>query len=184
MAKKLLEKENAKQEPKVYFCKHITAGICRYNEGDVLITDDTLKKMNATFSGKPVYVEHQKVNLENIQEEADGYVIKSFYMPEDASYWAQFIVVSDKGHKAIKDGYRVSNAYVPESFGAGGDYHNIPYKQEITDGHYTHLALVDNRFNPLKSASGVIIVRAQPMSLNTARFQSAKKRVWGDYKKR
>lgn len=136
--------KNSKQEPKVYYCKHITAGVCGYQDETILIGNEALNKMDATFAGKPVYVEHQQVNLEKLQEEADGYVSESFYCKEDGCHWAKFIVVSDKGHDAIAKGWKVSNAYIPEEFSIGGEWHNIPYNREIMSGKYTHLALVPN----------------------------------------
>ena len=135
---------NAKEEPKVFYCKHITPGVCAYADETILIGEETLKEMDKTFAGKPIYVNHQKVNLENLQQEADGYVAESFYLPEDGSHWAKIIIVSDKGHEAIRKGWKVSNAYVPDEFGIGGEWHNLPYNREVMKAHYTHLALVDN----------------------------------------
>ena len=135
---------NAKEEPKVFYCKHITPGVCAYADETILIGEETLKEMDKTFAGKPIYVNHQKVNLENLQQEADGYVAESFYLPEDGSHWAKIIIVSDKGHEAIRKGWKVSNAYVPDEFGVGGEWHNLPYNREVMKAHYTHLALVDN----------------------------------------
>ena len=136
--------KNAKQEPQILYCRHIAQGVCGYQDETIFIGEDALKKMDQTFAGKPLYVEHQDVNLEKLQEQADGYVIESFYLPEDASHWAKIIVVSDKGHEAVSKGWAVSNAYVPDAFGANGEWHNIPYQREITEGHYTHLAIVPN----------------------------------------
>ena len=136
--------QNAKQEPQILYCRHIAQGVCGYNDETIFIGEDTLKKMDSTFAGKPLYVEHQQVDLEKLQEQADGYVVESFYLPEDASHWAKIIVVSDKGHEAVSKGWAVSNAYVPDAFGANGEWHNIPYQREITEGHYTHLAIVSN----------------------------------------
>lgn len=144
LSKSNTEKSNAKQPPAVYYCKHITAGVCGYEDETILITNDTLKLMDNTFAGKPVYVDHQKVNLENLQKEADGYVAESFFLPADGCHWAKFIAVSDKAHKAIADGYKVSNAYLPDDYATGGEWHNIQYNREITAAHYTHLALVAN----------------------------------------
>lgn len=135
---------NAKQEPQILYCRHIAQGVCGYNDETIFIGEDTLKNMDSTFPGKPVYVEHQQVNLDKLQEQADGYVVESFYLPEDASHWAKIIVVSDKGHDAVSKGWAVSNAYMPDSFGSEGEWHNIPYNREITDAHYTHLAIVPN----------------------------------------
>lgn len=135
---------NAKEEPKVFYAKHITPGVCAYENETILIGEETLKEMDKTFAGKPVYVGHQKVNLDNLQQEADGYVSESFYLPEDGSHWLKFIAVSDKAQEAIKKGYKVSNGYIPEGRGVGGEWHNVPYQWEVTSGKYTHLALVDD----------------------------------------
>ena len=136
--------QNAKEEPKIFYCKHIAPGVCAYEDETILIGEEALKGMDKTFAGKPIYVNHQKVNLENLQEEADGYVAESFYLPEDGCHWAKMIIVSDKGQEAIRKGWKVSNAYVPDEFGIGGEWHNVPYNREIMKAHYTHLALVDN----------------------------------------
>lgn len=136
--------QNAKEEPKVFYCKHIAPGVCAYADETILIGEETLKEMDKTFAGKPIYVNHQKVDLENIQQDADGYVAESFYLPEDGTHWAKIIIVSDKGHEAIRKGWKVSNAYVPDEFGIGGEWHNVPYNREVMKAHYTHLALVDN----------------------------------------
>lgn len=135
---------NAKQEPRIFYARHIAPGVCGYEDETVFLSEDTLRKMDKTFAGKPIYVNHQKVNLDNLQEEADGYVVESFYLPEDGSHWTKNIVVSDKGHEAIGKGWAVSNAYIPDEFGTSGEWHNLPYDREITDAHYTHLAIVEN----------------------------------------
>lgn len=136
--------QNAKEEPKIFYCKHIAPGVCAYEDETILIGEEALKEMDKTFAGKPIYVNHQKVDLEKIQQEADGYVAESFYLPEDGCHWAKMIIVSDKGQEAIRKGWKVSNAYVPDEFGIGGEWHNIPYNREVMKAHYTHLALVDN----------------------------------------
>lgn len=135
---------NAKQEPQILYCRHIAQGVCGYQDETIFIGEDALKEMDKSFAGKPVVVEHQAIDLEKLQEQADGYVVESFYLPEDASHWAKIIIVSDKGHEAVSKGWAVSNAYVPDAFGASGEWHNIPYNREITEGHYTHLAIVSN----------------------------------------
>lgn len=136
--------QNAKEEPRIFYCKHIAPGVCAYADETILIGEEALKEMDKTFAGKPIYVNHQKVDLEKIQQEADGYVAESFYLPEDGCHWAKMIIVSDKGQEAIRKGWKVSNAYVPDEFGIGGEWHNIPYNREVMKAHYTHLALVDN----------------------------------------
>lgn len=142
--------KNAKQFGTVFYGLHMVEGVAEYREPGkdpyrIVINENALKTMDATFPGKPVYVQHvDKVDLENIQEEADGWVAESFFNPADGKHWAKFLVVSDKGHAAIKNGWTLSNAYFPKGFGPGGEYHGVGYQKEITSGQYEHLAIVPN----------------------------------------
>lgn len=138
--------KNAKELPKVYFGLHFCEGVAEYKEGyRIFLNENTIKKMDATFKGRPVYVQHvDEVNLDKLQVEADGYVIKSFYNAVDGKHWAEFIVVSDKGHEAIRNGWKLSNAYVPTSMGQGGLWHGVEYAKEVLDGEFEHLAIVNN----------------------------------------
>jgi hypothetical protein len=141
---KMEEKKNAKEMPKVFYCKHIQAGVAKYEDEMILIENETLKKMAPSMVGCPVYVGHQKVDLEQITEQADGYIVDNFYNQNDGWFWAKFIAVSDKGHVAIRNGYGVSNAYIPTSSSQSGVWHNVNYDREILDAQYTHLAIVNN----------------------------------------
>ena len=146
---KTTEKINAKEMPRVLYCKHIQAGVVQYENEMVLIDNPCLKKMMPTMEGVPVYVEHTletdlEKRVENLEEEADGYVSECFYNEKDGWFWAKFIVVSEKGQEAIRKNYTVSNGYSPTQSGNGGSWHNIEYKREILDGSYTQLALVTN----------------------------------------
>ena len=141
--------KNEKQLPERYYARHIKEGLVHYLENgkDVLylVKNDALKKMNESFDGKPVYVRHvDRVDMDNLREQADGYVVKSFYNEFDGAWWTEMLVVSDKGHEAIKKGWAVSNCYSPTEYGAGGSYHDIDYQKEIKNGEYEHLAIVPN----------------------------------------
>lgn len=139
---------NATTLPKVYYGLHFSPGVAEYREAEqepyrILINEQTIKNMDPTFQGKPVYVDHvEEVDLENIQAEADGYVMESFYNALDGKHWVKFIVVSDRGHEAIRKGWRLSNAYVPTAFVGGGLWHGVEYAKEVTNGEYEHLAIV------------------------------------------
>lgn len=141
---------NASSFPEVYYGLHMVPGVAEYAEPDrepyrIFVDEETTKKMDPTFEGKPVYVEHvDEVNLSRLQSEADGYVVESFYNQLDGKHWAKFIVVSDKGKKAIRNGFQLSNAYVPKSFSDGGLWHGVQYVKEVTNAEYEHLALVKN----------------------------------------
>lgn len=142
--------QNAKSLPRVYYGLHFSPGVAEYKEPGkdayrILINENAAKAMDPTFAGKPVYVGHvEDVDLENLQMEADGYVTKSFYNEFDGKHWVEFIVVSDKGHQAIGQKWRLSNAYVPQNFGSGGLWHGVSYIKEVLGGEYEHLAIVND----------------------------------------
>lgn len=125
-------------------------GVAEYTEAGkdpyrILVSEEAIKNMDPTFRGKPVYVDHvDHVDLKNIQAEADGYVIDSFYNTLDGKHWVQFIVVSDRGHAAISSGWQLSNAYVPKVFNGGGLWHGVQYEREVMAGEYDHLAIVQH----------------------------------------
>lgn len=141
--------KNEKQLPKKYYARHIKEGLVHYleNGNDVLylVKNEALQKMNKSFEGCPVYVRHvDEVDMENLRETADGYVIKSFYNEFDGAWWTEMLIVSDEGHEAIKKGWAVSNCYSPTEYGAAGTYHDIDYQKEVMNGVYEHLAIVPN----------------------------------------
>lgn len=142
--------KNAKEWPSVWYGKHMSAGVAEYREPGkemyrILVNEATVRDMDPTFVGKPVYVRHvESVDLSKIQEEADGYVVESFLNPADNCHWAKFIVVSDKGREAIRNGWRLSNAYVPTQFAQGGISKGVEYQKEVTQAVYEHLALVQD----------------------------------------
>lgn len=142
--------KNAKEFGKVYYGLHFYPGVAEYREPDkdpyrVFIGEETIKNMGPTFSGKPVYVRHvDEVNMATLQEDADGWVMESFFNKADGKHWVKFLVVSDKGHQAVRNGWKLSNAYVPKSMGVGGLCNGVEYQKEVTSGEYEHLAIVDN----------------------------------------
>lgn len=138
----------AKVLPKIFYGLHMNEGVAQYDNDTgsemLFVGEETIKKMNASFAGRPVYVGHRDVNLENIQNEADGYVVESFYNKADGKSWVKFIVVSDAGQEAIQKGWRLSNSYIVKNSGLGGKWHNIDYNAEVVEGEYNHLAIVEN----------------------------------------
>lgn len=125
-------------------------GVAEYAEPNtesyrILVSEKAIKNMDPSFSGKPVYVRHvDAVDLHNLQAEADGYVVESFFNPTDGKHWAKFIVVSDAGHDAIRRGWKLSNAYIPKDLSQGGLWHGVEYSKEVMSGEYEHLAIVPN----------------------------------------
>lgn len=144
-------KVNAKQMPKTYMARHMKEGLARYEEEDgedvILVRNEALRKMCDSMQGVPVYVHHQDVDMENLQQQADGYVSRCFYNENDGWWWAEFVAVSDEAHDAIAKGWQVSNAYGFEEVDVrneSGTYINVPYNREILNGEYNHLGIVPN----------------------------------------
>lgn len=173
--------KNAKQLPKVFYGLHAYPGPAEYEEPGtpayrIMLNEQTLRDMDLTFKGCPVYVRHrEEVNLDRLQEEADGYVIRSFYNEADGKHWAEFLVVSDRGFEAVGKGWRLSNAYIPESFGAAGVWNGVTYDREVTKARFEHLAIVpDPRYQ-----ESVVLTPEQFRAYNDAQV-TALRRVAND----
>lgn len=142
--------KNASVLPKRYFGLHMVEGVAEYREPEqspyrIFIGENAIKNMDPTFDGKPVYVRHvDEVDVANLHNEADGYVVRSFFNQHDGKHWVEFLVVSDRGHEAIRNGWKLSNAYVPKEFAGGGEWHGVDYIKEVMKGEYEHLAIVPN----------------------------------------
>lgn len=145
--------KNDKLMPKVFYALHFCEGLAEYQDSEtnngepyrILIKNDAINKMNPTYAGKPVYVGHvDKVDVEKMRTEADGFVVESFYNKYDGKHWVKFIIVSDKGQAAIASGQKVSNSYYIKDYSGGGEWHAINYLQEVKNAEYDHLAIVSN----------------------------------------
>ena len=129
---------------KTFYGRHFHPGVAQYSEHDnlkIYVPEDTAKKMDETFSGKPVFVDHQDVDPESFSN-ADGYVARSFYEPLDGSHWAEFVVTTEKGLECIKKGYKLSNSYYRVKESGGGEHIAVPYQKKLVNGRYEHLAIV------------------------------------------
>lgn len=136
----------------IFYGVHFYPGVAEYQEKDgepyrVFLNEDTLRAMDPTFAGRPIFVEHVEGvddDIDELRKEADGWVVESFFNSADGKHWVKFIVVSERAEKAIKNGMRLSNAYIPKSFTNGGLWNGVSYSKEITGGEYEHLAIVRN----------------------------------------
>ena len=147
----MTEKTNASQFPKVFYCKHMQPGTAKYEDETILVDHRGMVNLLKTGVGKPVYINHQNVSLKDIKSQADGYITDSFYNELDGWGWFKFLAIDDKAHKAIDEGWAVSNAYAPTEFGPGGTKNNCKYDREVINGEFTHLAIVpDPRYEGAK----------------------------------
>lgn len=143
--------KNAKSFPIIMYGRHMSAGVAEYREPGkeplrILVNENTIRDMNPTFAGKPIYVHHvDEVDLANLQAEADGFVIESFYNSADACHWAKMILISDKAKTAVLNNrWRLSNAYMPKNYGPGGMSKGVEYQKEVMAAEFEHLAIVDD----------------------------------------
>lgn len=136
-----------------FFGLHFYSGVAQYQDDPsqepyrVFLNEDTLRRMDQSFQGCPIFVEHVDEvdpDLDQLRKEVDGWVLKSFYNETDGKHWVEFIICSERAEKAIKNGMRLSNAYIPKKFASGGLWNGVPYAKEITDAEYEHLAIVQN----------------------------------------
>jgi len=135
---------------KIYYGMHFYPGLAQYDQPSkdsfkIFLNEDVLRKMDPTFAGKPIFVEHVDEvdsNIDQLRKEADGWVVESFFNGADGKHWVKMILVSEKAERAIKNGYRLSNAYVPRLNGKSGVWNGIDYQNEVIEGEYEHLAIV------------------------------------------
>lgn len=155
--------------PKSYKCNYIESGVVHYQdlgackqcgpdkeclniegcepEGEtILVSQKALDAMAPTFVGKPVIdMEHKDVNASTIPNgEAEGIVTRVW--KENGWYWCDFLVWDKAAQEHCDSGnFSVSCAYEPTQVNdVGGEYHNIPYSNEVENGILTHLAIVQS----------------------------------------
>lgn len=134
----------------IFYGVHFYPGVAQYDDPGkdsyrIFINEDTLRAMDPSFSGKPVFVEHVDdvdSNIDSLRAEADGWVIESFFNEADGKHWVKFIVVSHRGQEAIKQGFKLSNAYIPKLNQKPGFWNAVEYQQQVVGGEYEHLAIV------------------------------------------
>lgn len=145
-----VERTNAREYPKFYYCRHMVNGLCGYDDEIVLVDTDAMKRMAPSLNGKPVYngahdTRGYDERLEDIKESPCGYVTETFYNEADGWLWSKMIIIDDEAHDNIATGaYSVSNAYIPTDSGAGGVHLNLPYDRRVLNADFTHIALVKN----------------------------------------
>lgn len=147
MFKEKLKLMNSLLDGHVFYGLHMSEGTATYRPPDedpftVFVGEQTIKLMNSTFPGKPVYVGHTEDR--GALSEADGVVCESFYNPHDGKHWCKFVITTQKGLDAINRGWQLSNSFVVDKRGNGGEWHGSYYDKEVLQGTYDHLAIVSN----------------------------------------
>ena len=143
--------------PNVYSCNFIEQGLVAYEKeggsGDkeiLYVSKETIDRMLPSIIGRSVVIKHQKINPDNYEQKREekkivGNVIRAWFNPSDGWFWCDFLVDIQAGRTRIdQEQDSVSCAYKVIDSKEGGVWHDIPYDGEITDGSFTHLALVES----------------------------------------
>lgn len=141
--------------PKSFKTRFIEPGIISYDDqeaGTVLVSKEALDLMAPTFRGCPVIFvpeHHNDMDKETAfdfgdveAEKAQGVVSGMPYWGDDGWQWVDLLVWDQDAIKAIEKGFSVSCAYIVDETGEGGEWHQIPYDESVTNGHYMHMAIV------------------------------------------
>lgn len=159
----------------IWYGLHFAEGVAQYLKADgsfemVFISDETARKMNESFSKKPVYIDHpdsKDIDINKVHE-VDGWVIESFYNKADGKHWVKFLTVTQEAKNAIEQGYKLSNAYIPTNEGGpSGEWHGVPYSRQITDAEYEHLAIVKEP----KYSESVILTEEEFLQYNAQKHE-------------
>lgn len=131
--------------PKRYYGLHFSSGVVEYPslEKRVFVSPEVAKEMDVTYEGKPLFVQHvDEYDISKLPEQADGYVVRSFYNTLDGNHWVEFLANSDQAKQKIAEGWKLSNSYKAQVDNISGESKNVSYDASVTGAEYDHLALV------------------------------------------
>jgi hypothetical protein len=143
------ERHNAKAWARKFQARLLEPGIISYEDmgcGKAYLTRESIENSAHTFIGRPLILtpklRHKKVTPKELEKEARGYITGTFWGP-DGWLWADGICHDDEAKDAINKVGFCSCAYEVKKAGTGGEYHAIPYHEEILEFSGEHLAIVD-----------------------------------------
>jgi hypothetical protein len=140
--------KNSKGE--IFYGMHMYPGVAEYRPPGskpyrILVEETVIRTMGKTFPGRPVFalhVDEVDSDLDRLKNEADGWVVESFFNEADGKHWTKFIVCSKKAIRCIQNGYGLSNCYNIDSYGGAGVHNGLDYDRKLLKGEYEHLAIV------------------------------------------
>lgn len=146
------EEQLRNSKGQIYYGMHFYPGVARYEPADkepftVYLNENVIREMGPSFAGRPIFVQHVEdveENLDELRGEADGWVIESFFNEADGKHWVKFILTSEQGIQAAKEGWKLSNAYIPECLDEPGTWNGVHYDRKVVGGEFEHLAIVQN----------------------------------------
>ncbi len=143
------DRHNAKAWARKFEARLLEPGIISYEDmgcGKAYLTRESIAASADTFVGRPLILtpklRHKKVTPKDLEENARGYISETFW-GTDGWLWCRGIVHDDEAKDAINRVGFCSCAYEVTKAGTGGEYHAIPYHEEILSFSGEHLAIVD-----------------------------------------
>lgn len=141
---------NAKAWAKKFEARLLEPGIVSYEDsgcGKAYLTRESIAASAQSFVGRPLILtpqlKHKRVTPAQLEKEARGYVTDVYFNPDDGWFWCRGICHDDDAKDAINRVGFCSCAYEVLRVGSGGEYHAIPYDEEILEFSGEHLAIVD-----------------------------------------
>lgn len=143
-------RSNAKAWAKKFEARLLEPGIVSYEDsgcGKAFLTKQSIEASMQSFVGRPLVLtpklKHQRVTPEDLEKHARGYITDVYYNADDGWFWCKGICHDDDAKEAINRIGFCSCAYEVKKVGTGGEYHAIPYDEEILEFSGEHLAIVD-----------------------------------------
>jgi hypothetical protein len=143
-------------DPKRYRARFIEPGVISYDDigmGLVMVGRNALDRMRPSFVGMPVFnFVHKEIeadeafDFENATKETAAVGIISGVGTEDDGWdWADMMIWDEETQKNIDEkGFTVSCAYDTLESGPPGKHNGIEFDEEVLNGKYVHMAIVDN----------------------------------------
>lgn len=143
-------RQNAKAWARTFEARMLEPGIVSYEDagcGKAFLTKESIERSMPSFVGRPLILtprlRHKKVSPADLEKEARGYITDWYYNSSDGWFWVKGICHDDDAKDAINRVGFCSCAYEVTRTGTGGEYHAIPYDEEIQEFSGEHLAIVD-----------------------------------------
>lgn len=132
---------SVKLQAKTYSCRFLEAGVVKYDNEMVYISQENLMKIAESFKGTPMIIDHQNITIENADNLKFGNAL-NIRKGDDGWAWCDFSSDDEEAISLINSGWSVSCAYVPTKTAGAGIYHNISYDREILEAKALHIAIV------------------------------------------
>ena len=147
----LNEVKNGRIDPIIHVGTFLVPGLVAYNDvkaGICLLKKESIDEMLNSIKGIPVVIGHpvkdtSKLSQDELKALQNGVVIDAFFNEKLGEYQCRFITTTSEAEKLVEKGHSLSVAYNQIKLGPGGVYHAIKYDQEILNGQFTHLAIVE-----------------------------------------